>query len=257
MIWRREVHQLQDERVLHVALPEGYDDGAQDYPLLLCLDAQWTFGTVCDASLNLGLARLLPRVVVVGVGWQAAQARQVTRLRAESYTPTEAPYPPFMAPLGGRTGGGPAYMDWLITSALPEIERRYRVRPDERTVIGHSLSALFGVYTLLHAPQTFGRWLLASPSTWWNDRVIFDIESAQPRQAIGAVAAPGRVFLSVGSEEQQVGEIPMIANTRDLHAVLQGPRRGGLDVTLAMLEGELHHSTIPAAVSRGLRWLYR
>ena len=89
MIWRREVHQLQDERVLHVALPEGYDDGAQDYPLLLCLDAQWTFGTVCDASLNLGLARLLPRVVVVGVGWQAAQARQVTRLRAESYTPTE------------------------------------------------------------------------------------------------------------------------------------------------------------------------
>ena len=105
--------------------------------------------------------------------------------------------------------------------------------------------------------QTFGRWLLASPSTWWNDRVIFDIESAQPRQAIGAVAAPGRVFLSVGSEEQQVGEIPMIANTRDLHAVLQGPRRGGLDVTLAMLEGELHHSTIPAAVSRGLRWLYR
>jgi hypothetical protein len=27
--------------------------------------------------------------------------------------------------------------------------------------------------------------------------------------------------------------------------------------TTVVLDGELHHSTIPAAVSRGLRWLYR
>ncbi|MEZ5264569.1 MAG: alpha/beta hydrolase-fold protein [Acidimicrobiales bacterium] len=257
MIWRREVCPLEGDRVLHVALPEGYEDSDQDYPLLVCLDAQWTFGTVCDASLNLGLARLLPRVVVAGIGWQATRARQVTRLRAESYTPTAAAYPPFMAPAGAATGGGPAYLAWLLERALPELERRYRVRPDERTLIGHSLSGLFGVYTLLHAPGTFGRWLLASPSTWWDDRVIFGIEARQPDADIAAAAAPARVFLSVGSEEQRVGDIPMVANTEELRDRLRAARRPGLDVTLAMLDGELHHSTIPAAVSRGLRWLYR
>ena len=30
-----------------------------------------------------------------------------------------------------------------------------------------------------------------------------------------------------------------------------------VDSTFALLDGEIHHSTIPAAVSRGLRWLYR
>ena len=82
MIWQRELHRFGEERVLHVALPEGYHDRDARYPVLVCLDAQWTFGTVCDVALNLGLARLLPRVIVVGVGWDTNAARQVTRLRA-------------------------------------------------------------------------------------------------------------------------------------------------------------------------------
>lgn len=257
MIWQREVQRHDGGRVVHVALPEGYGTGSASYPVIVCLDAQWTFGTVCDASLNLGLARLMPRVIVVGVGWETSVAREVVRHRAAAYTPTAAPIPPFVAPDlsdAPPAGGGPDYQRWLLDEALPTLEASYRIDPSQRTFMGHSLSALFGVYTLFTRPDAFSRWLLASPSTWWDDRVIFDVEQ---RHRHDGPAPQGRVFLSVGSLEEAVGPIPMIANTRLLAERLELRHGDQFESTLAVLDGELHHSTIPAAVSRGLRWLYR
>ncbi len=259
MIWQRETHHVADGRVLHVALPEGYHTPGNDarYPLLVCLDAQWTFGTVCDSALNLGLARLLPRVIVVGVGWDSDAAREITRLRARALTPTQATVPPFVVrgeeePVQG--GGGPRFRSWLLGEALPLIEHRYRTQAGQRTLIGHSLSALFGLGTLLEQPGSFNRYLLASPSIWWDDRVILSHED-HSRQA--DVKLRGQVFLSVGALEEGLGGQPMITNARLMHQRLVARSGDGLDTTLVVLEDELHHSTIPAAVSRGLRWLYR
>jgi uncharacterized protein len=258
MIWQREDHRYEDSgRVLHVALPEGYAEHPEAYPVVVCLDAQWTFGTVCDVALNLGLARILPRVVVVGVGWTSTTARAVVHHRAASYTPTSAAIPPSVARNMADApafGGAPAFQSWLLDEALPELEVRYRIDPAQRTLIGHSLSGLFGLYTLFTRPAAFNRWLLASPSSWWDNRHIFDLEQ---RNLAHGPALRGRVFLSVGGEEGQVGDIPMLANTESLHAQLAQRRGADFDTTLAVLDGELHHSTIPAAVSRGLRWLYR
>ena len=54
MIWRHLTHALSHGRLLQVALPEGYHDSMIRYPLVVCHDPQWTFGTTCDAALNLG-----------------------------------------------------------------------------------------------------------------------------------------------------------------------------------------------------------
>lgn len=259
MLWQREIHSGSDGRVLHVALPEGYHRPGNDtrYPVLVCLDAQWTFGTVCDSALNLGLARLLPRVIVVGVGWSSDAAREITRLRAQTMTPTPALVPPFVVrgeeqPVRG--GGGGDFRRWLLGEAMTLIDDRYRTEAGQRTLIGHSLSALFGLGTLLEQPGSFNRYLLASPSIWWDDRVIFAHEDRSREQ--GVVLA-GQVFLSVGGLEEGLGGQPMITNARLMHQRLAGRAGDGLDITLVILEEELHHSTIPAAISRGLRWLYR
>jgi predicted alpha/beta superfamily hydrolase len=258
MLWQRAVHAHETHgRVLHVALPEGYDARAEPYPVLVCLDAQWTFGTVCDVALNLGLARLLPRVIVIGVGWHSNVTRDVVHARALSFTPTVAPIPATVArnlAHAPEFGGAPEFQHWLLDEALPAMQAIYRIDPTQRTLIGHSLSGLFGLYTLFTRPNAFTRWLLASPSSWWDNCVIFDFEARHRTQE---PQLPGRVFLSVGSEEALVGEIPMRANTEALHARLVERQCTEFDSTLAILDGELHHSTIPAAVSRGLRWLYR
>jgi predicted alpha/beta superfamily hydrolase len=212
---------------------------------------------VCDSALNLGLARLLPRVIVVGVGWATDSAREITRLRAQALTPTRATVPPFV--VGGEEnpvqgGGGPVFRQWLLGEALPLIDRTYRTEAGQRTLIGHSLSALFGLGTLLEQPLAFNRYLLASPSIWWDDRVIF---SHEDRSREEGVALEGQVFLSVGALEEGLGGQPMITNARLMHERLVARPGNGLDTTLVVLEDELHHSTIPAAISRGLRWLYR
>ncbi len=258
MLWQREVHFYEDQgRVIHVALPEGYGSRAEPYPALICLDAQWTFGTVCDAALNLGLARLLPRVIVIGVGWSSTVTKEVVHARAASYTPTSAPIPAYVARNLADApvfGGAPEFQRWLLDEALPALQTTYRIDTAQQTLIGHSLSGLFGLYTLFTRPQAFTRWLFASPSSWWDNRIIFDFEARNRRQG---PLPKGRVFLSVGAEERRVGEIPMLANTEMLHAQLAERRCDDFDTTLAILDGELHHSTIPTAVSRGLRWLYR
>ena len=258
MLWQREVHYYEDNgRVLHVALPEGYRSRGEPYPVLVCLDAQWTFGTVCDVALNLGLARLLPRVIVIGVGWSSTIAKEVVHSRAVSYTPTSAPIPASVARnMAGATvfGGAPEFQRWLLDEALPDMQTIYCIDTEQRTLIGHSLSGLFGLYTLFTRPQAFTRWLLASPSSWWDNRLIFDFEE---RNRAHGPPPKGRVFLSVGAEESRVGEIPMLTNTEMLYARLAERCCGDFDTTLTILDGELHHSTIPAAVSRGLRWLYR
>lgn len=258
MLWQREFHHYADcGRVLHVALPEGYGSRAEPYPVLVCLDAQWTLGTVSDVALNLGLARLLPRLIVIGVDWSARTAREVVHARALDFTPTVAALPPVAARNladAPAFGGAPAFQAWLLDDALPELQAIYGIDPAQRTLIGHSLSGLFALYTLLTRPAAFARWLVASPSSWWDERMIFDLEQ---HNRVHGPALAGRVFLSVGEQEASLGGIPMLANTEAFHARLAARRSERFETTLSILPGEIHYSTIPAAVSHGLRWLFR
>ncbi|MDH4146959.1 MAG: alpha/beta hydrolase-fold protein [Acidimicrobiia bacterium] len=256
MIGRREIHALGGGRVAHVCLPDNYDDVDAAYPTLVCLDAQWIWGTLCDASLNLALARIVPRSIVVGLGWDAATAKDVLRLRGEAYTPTEGEFPARTAPHDGpplRSGGAPRFLDWLAGEALGFLGEQYRIDPAERTLVGHSLSGLFGLYTAFNRPELFARYLLASPSIWWDDRAILGVEAAY---AEGHDDLAARMYCSVGADEEQPGFFPMIRNLRLLEGRLRERRYPSLDLTVVELPGEIHFSTIPAAVSQGLRALY-
>ena len=229
MLWTHHHHRFEDlGREVVVALPDGYADSDALYPALVCRDAQWMFGTTCDAALNLGLARLLPRVVVVGVGWTTTVTREVVHARAASYTPTHAALPPNAArslahpPVLGQAA---SFQRWLLDEALPAMHARYRIDPAQQTLLGHSLSGLFGLYTLFTCPSAFNRWLLASPSSWWDEKMIFDLE-ADSRQH--GTTARGRVFLSAGSEEVLLGDIPMVANTQAMYERLDSVASRGL-----------------------------
>lgn len=238
-----------------MALPESWD-GERTHPLVLCMDPQWIHGTACDAAINLGLARLMPRVVVAGLGWDEDTVRAILRRRGEAYTPTEGEFPPQTAPADDGplvSGRARSHLDFLVTDVLPLIEREYGTDPAERTYVGHSLSGLFGLYTLFTRPETFGRYLLASPSIWWDDRSILSIEA---EYAAGHDDLAAQVFMSVGDQEEPPGFFPMITNCRVMAERLCSHQYPGLDLTTVVLPDEIHYSTIPAAVSHGFRTLF-
>jgi predicted alpha/beta superfamily hydrolase len=241
--------------VVSVATPHGYERSRSSYPLVVTLDAHWLFGTVHDLALSLSMGRVIPRVVVAGVGWPTSDLAEIARLRHRDSTPTMAPF--FDAGSGtvqrDGTGGAEPFRTFVLDELLPELQSRYRLGAPTM-LVGHSLTGLFAVHTLLHRPESFDSYLLASPSLWWDDVVTLRV--TEPEVAEARRHLPARVYLSAGAEEggdRRSAPFRMVPNVEELGRRLR--RYEGLDLQLEILAGETHHSTIGQSVSRGLRTL--
>lgn len=99
---------------------------------------------------------------------------------------------------GNREGGEP--FSFFPRSQFPHIEVNYRVKPNDRTYVGHSLGGLFGAYVLLNKPEVFSGYVLSSPSVWFNDNYILSLKEKKS-------GSKTKVYLSVGNlEKPEFGE---------------------------------------------------
>ena len=234
---------------VEIELPNRYHRGDARYPMVVVLDAQWVHGVVRDAFRILPFDRELPEAVIVGISHNTSDVRQLLQDRAVDYTPTPATAPPETGVRipAEETGRAETFRRLLLDEILPRVEADYRIN-DDRTLVGHSFSALFGVDTLLEQPDAFARWVLASPSVWWDDQVMFAREAAH---ASGADDLPGRVFLSSGEHEGDG-----LGGHHAFYRQLAGRNYPSLNLTWARFPGETHGSVISVAVSRGLRAVF-
>jgi predicted alpha/beta superfamily hydrolase len=240
---------------------------AAGVPVAYVTDANGTFGMTVDIIRYLQLGRLLPGLLVVGVGYPVAGFRGAQLLRSRDLTPTRRdelndaegnPLP---------SGGAEQFLAFVADELQPAIARRYPIG-DDSTYLGHSFGGLFGAYTLLERPATFDRYLLASPSIWWDDRVIL----GRTRQAApDGDGRPTSVAILVGEEETPEGRRAaalaagaaattsahdLLADARDYATALASWPWPGLEVRYRSLPDE-HHTTTPSfAISLGLRALF-
>lgn len=239
-------------------------------PALYALDPFITLEMV------IGLSRLfssfsggqIPPTMVVGVGYPTSEPGQVMALRARDLTPTLQGFPPefpIKPPFG--LGGASRFLRALAEEIIPGIENRYSVHPTDRTLIGYSFSGLFGLYTLFHRPKTFTRYLLVSPSMWWDQEVIFSDEQVW---AENHTDLPARVFLAAGEGEENEGQgwlnenVPDNAlrvfrqaqNLRRLATLLGSRRYPSFYGDHVVFPEEYHLTVFPAALARGLRTLF-
>ena len=70
--------------------------------------------------------------------------------------------------------------------------------PNDATIAGISLGGLFPSWVLLNQPETFQRYVIISPSIWWNQEEVWKWEShfAQNHNDINA-----KVFVTAGGLE--------------------------------------------------------
>jgi len=233
---------------LWVDTPPKYDPSSEEgYPLILCLDAIWTFGTAVDAARILGLGRELPRAIVAGIAHDEPDMKSLVQDRARDFTVSQAvaPRETGVRLAADEVGGAEAFRQWLDASVLPELKSDYPI--SEVTFVGHSFSALFGLHVLFNAPETFDHYLLASPSVWWDDEVMFGLEAEHAANTKDLVA---HVFMSKGGLETD-----HLSMQREFYDQLAGRNHPGLDMTWNLFEGETHSSVVSAAVNRGLRVL--
>lgn len=235
----------EDDRTykISVALPAGYSESGSAYRVLYVTDANAEFGIAVEtARLN------APGTVVVGIGYdnpgQGFAASGVPRTL--DLTPTD---------IGVATpsGGAPEFLSFLRDELVPRIEGDFHVDAGDRALMGHSFGGLFATYTLLHNEGLFQRFVIASPSLWWDEHTILDTEN---EYAAENDALDARVFLSVGSLEETTTGFPMTSDMTSFATTLADRGYAGLELGGHVFEDETHLSVIGASFSRGLRFIY-
>ncbi|TDT17403.1 putative alpha/beta superfamily hydrolase [Ilumatobacter fluminis] len=239
--------------------------GAEPRGVLVVTDANGLFGLTVDTVRMMQIPALVPSLLVVGVGYpDAATIVDTISVRTRDLTPTPIPR-------AAASGGADAFIEFISTELRPWLSERFPGASDDTTYFGHSLGGLFGTYALLTAPTTFDRYIVSSPSLWWDGEAIFDIErSASERDGLRS-----EVYFGIGSLETDAGRriegrnlptghvakppsahLDMVADMRRFVRQLASRSDPTLTLVSAEIDDEFH-ATVPGAVlSRALRTFF-
>lgn len=129
--------------------------------------------------------------------------------RMDEYNPWRGPHP--WNPDSEMGGRGELYLEWLVGSVMPLIDRSFPTSPEREAtgIIGSSMGGLISLYALMWEPRAFGFAGVMSASVRWNDYAVLRLieEGKLP---------PGRIHVDMGGEEWQ----GMIDDSRRLRETL-------------------------------------
>ncbi len=168
-----------DNRVRNILvyLPESYQTGEKSYPVIYIQDAQNIFirsGVSPDErTLNEDLYKFYAssfpgEVIIVGMEYDQIHmwdeygpwVNQSMYLWVDSYEANQV-----------EGGEGDAYLDFLVDTVKPEIDRRYRTLTDrENTAIaGSKMGGLISLYAGLTKPEVYSKVVAMSPAIWFAE----------------------------------------------------------------------------------------
>ena len=270
-----EVHHLRSEHVgddFKIFVGHCGTAGRSGYGVLYLTDANGYFGGAVDLVRSLQLVRHLPCMLVVGIGYPVGDLGETIVRRTRDLTPTVDEAYVRLQAAETPTGGAGALLAFLREELMPWVGGRYDVDPGDTTYYGHSLGGLFGTYVLLREPATFRRYVIGSPSLWWDDRAAFRDEAryAEDHDDLAATA-----YFAIGAEETQDGRIRQAANLPDEERAratawyldmvddleqfvdrLRGRGYPSLDLRCDVFADEFHVTVPFLVLSRGLRYVF-
>lgn len=242
---------------LYVKLPPGYDDSknaGKRYAVLYLTDGGYTFQVASGITRLAHSQKRLEEFILVGL--PTAKGEDGMESRRRDLTPWA------VAGLDSASGGASVYLDFLVTQAVPLIERTYRVDPARRTLVGQSYGGLFGLWVLFTQPEHFSGYILTSPSIWFNDYALRRLEADYAKQHKDLRA---KVYLTAGSfETLKTGSTDKRYNTKhdmlldqaDMARRLAARKYAGLQVKSETTQGTFHETTFPVGLIQALQWLY-
>ena len=155
-------------RNLYVYLPDCLEEDPEArFPVLYMFDGHNVFFDE-DATYgkSWGMKEYLEenRTPVIVVAVECDHGKDYARLK--EYAPYSFRDPHF----GPIEGKGPVYMDWMIRSLKPRIDRTYPTLPDRANtwIAGSSMGGLMSYYAVLAHNDVFSRAACLSPSVWFG-----------------------------------------------------------------------------------------
>lgn len=229
--------------LLSVYLPPTYTDTQKKYPLMILNDASLVIGLAQSTFDCLTMLQEIPEAIVVGITYPQDNNLEIARNRFRDMTPTHSDgFEP--------SGKADSYIAFIKNELLPYIENNYRVDTTDKCFFGHSLGGLLGAYILVEQPDLFNRYILGSPSLFWDNFVVVKRLSDKSSMAAGNIKA---VFTYVGGDEGDM----MIKPLDKFHEFLQVKTGGTIKTHSQVYQGENHLSVIPAAFSTAVKFVYK
>jgi predicted alpha/beta superfamily hydrolase len=238
------------EYKLYVGLPNGYEEGDRRYPVIFTLDADYSFAIAQNVVEHLADRNHLRPAIVVGIAYGGPPRYRLNRTR--DYTPTFSPDGGYGPEYQRVSGGAPAFLSFIDQTLIPWLGRQYRTT-DERILVGHSYGGLFVSWLAVTRPELFSGLVAVSPSLWYDDGMIFELEeeAARTREDL-----PLRLYLEVGDQEVN-GQRDMPADLARFARALEARGYPSLALRWNVADEETHNSIFPRALSNGLRFVLR
>lgn len=240
-----------------VSLPAGYTANGPALPVVFVTDADYAFPLVRAIFARIGgHSKSIGPFILVGLSYAVGDTNEYSRRR--DYTPTnhEEVMTSDMPGRPARFGEAEGYRRFLASDVLPLISAKYRADMSRTVFVGHSYGALLGAHILMTSPNMFSKYVISSPSLWFNHRVIF---AREKEYAASHTDMKADVFFSVGALEAKSGSRyiandDMVRDLRNFDAVLKSRRYPGLHTQLHVFENKDHLDVFPDMITAALKW---
>lgn len=181
--------ELDNSRNIIVYLPMGYEkDTSKSYPVLYLHDGQnlfdaktsfigveWQVDETLDRMI---LNKEIEPVIVVGIYNNADRLSEYSPWYDEEYK---------------KGGKGDKYLEFIVNTLKPYIDKKYRTIEDKNYIGGSSMGGLISLYAVSKCPVFSGA-IVMSPSLFFGNHEIFNFVEKNP-------PLNSKIYLYVGGKE--------------------------------------------------------
>jgi predicted alpha/beta superfamily hydrolase len=239
---------LAEKRVLNIYLPEGYNHADTiKYPVIYLLDGSADEDFIHIAGLvqfnSFSWINRLPKSILVGIA-------NIDRKRDFTFPTTNAEdkknFP--------VTGHSDKFIAFIEKELQPFIEKKYKGGLS-KTIIGQSLGGLLATEILLKKPALFDKYIIISPSLWWDDGALLQGQSKNLQDSSLHRTA---VYIGVGKEGLAPTKTPRVmeADANLLAEKIKAAKNKWISVYFDYLPQEDHATILHQAVLNAFRWLH-
>ncbi|MBK6399853.1 MAG: alpha/beta hydrolase [Bacteroidetes bacterium] len=238
---------LGEKRILNIYLPEGYiPNDTTRYPVVYLLDGSADEDFIHTVGLfqfnTFSWIDRVPKSIIIGIA-------TVDRRRDFTFPSTiESEKKNFPT-----TGHSDKFISFLEEELKPFINNKYKTN-SSAMLIGQSLGGLLASEILLKRPEMFNKYLIISPSIWWDNGSLLN----QSNQVIEKLSQKTDVYIGVGKEGLTPGEFPRVmeVDANLLVEKLNNSKNKNIAVYFDYLPDEDHATISHQAIFNGLRMLY-
>jgi predicted alpha/beta superfamily hydrolase len=232
------IPQLNRHRRIWIYLPDSYALTRRKYPVVYMHDGQNVFDAATSFSGEWGVDEALD-----SLGKEVGESIVVAIDNGGDKRLNE--YSPFDNPRYGK-GEGAAYVDFIVQTLMPFINKHYRTKRSSRfnSIAGSSMGGLISFYAILKYPGKFGAAGVFSPAFWI-------VPQLKDYALSRAKKVKGKIYFFAGQQESE----SMVPDMLSVFEIMNQHSKADMK-TVIRAEGRHSESTWRNEFPGFYKWLF-